>query len=189
MIVQLHDNQPLSLSEPITAAAIGTAVVWVVDNWDSVRGILDLFPYNPKAPGEAARIEAVKQRMINENLMPYRVGDPANGVNFQPTTGAANFRDLSLNDLKAYRRQIINYWLPAFSRPQMFNPSNPAQVPRRVISRWQLVIAAILADIEKNIKEREGARANGSGGNGSGSGASVENLILPAALVAAAFSL
>jgi len=181
MIVELHDNQPLSLSEPITAAAVSNAVSWVIANWDSVREILNLFPYNPKAPGEDARIEAVKQRMINENLMPYRIGDPANGVNFQPTTGA-------LNDLKAYRRQIINYWLPAFSRPQMFNPSNPAQVPRRVISRWQLVIAAILADIEKNIKEREAA-GNGSGANGSDRAASVENLILPAALVAAAFAL
>jgi len=188
MIVELHDNQPLSLSEPITAAAVSNAVSWVIANWDSVREILNLFPYNPKAPGEDARIEAVKQRMINENLMPYRIGDPANGVNFQPTTGAANFRNLSLNDLKAYRRQIINYWLPAFSRPQMFNPNNPAQVPRRVISRWQLVIAAILADIEKTIKERE-AGANGSGANGSERAASVENLILPAALFAAAFIL
>ena len=70
MIVELHDNQTLSLSEPITAAAVGSAVVWVVNNWESVRGILNLFPYNPKAPAEAARIEAVKQRMINENKMP-----------------------------------------------------------------------------------------------------------------------
>jgi len=188
MIVELHDNKPSSLSEPITAAAVSSAVSWVVANWESVQGLLNLFPYNPKAPAEAARIKAVKQRMINENLMPYRIGNPANGVNFQPLTGAANFRNLSLNDLKAYRRQIINYWLPAFSRPQMFNPSNPGQVPRRVISRWQLVIAAILADIEKVIKEREAA-ANGSGANGSNGAASVQNLILPAALVAAAFAL
>ena len=50
------------------------------------------------------------------------------------------------------------------------------------------MIAAILADIEKTIKERE-AGANGSGANGSERAASVENLILPAALFAAAFIL
>lgn len=184
MIVQLFDNQPKGLSEPITVGALIAAGGWVVDNWDTVNKLLNFFPYNPKAPGEAARIAAVRKRFIDNNLMPYQ----ENGQIVSPRIGAANFLQLNLSQLKRYANQIKTFEIQQFSDPAKYNPNNPGQVPRRVISRHQLVIASILAAVEKRIKELASAGpVNGARSDGARSES--VNFILPAALVAAAFAL
>jgi len=155
MVVQLHENKAVSLSEPITIGAIITAASFVAENWSEISQLFNFVPYNPNAPGEQARIAAVRRRFIDNNLMPYREG----GQIVSPRIGAANFLQLNLQQLKNYARQIKEFEIPQFSDPAKYNPKNPGQVPRRVIARHQLVIASVLAAVEKRIRELESSQA------------------------------
>jgi len=174
MLMELHDNRPVSEIDPATAMMIANALQF--DNkktedeeqekptklggtfQQSIRMALELsnnpgFGWikdvlDPKA-AEKERFEKLLNRTIRNNWAQIR--DPRTLKIIQPETGIKQLDNLNCLQLRVLEHNFVNHYLPYYGNGANYRKGTK----KRVINRYFGVYSALLATVQNRIQQKQ----------------------------------